>query len=103
MQPQEIERFLNKISSKESLYISENDFRVIEQLVKEGLIKPDNEGYSLTDYGKVIEVMGYDTHQKKDPGKQVISDSVFPKSIIIFFTWLIAVFSILSCVFYLST
>lgn len=103
MHTKEVEQILNKISSKESLYICENDFRLIEQLVDEGLIKPENEGYSLTDYGRVIEVMGYDTHQKQEPGEQSKSKSVFPKSIIILFTWLIAVFSILGCVFYLST
>ncbi|HSP12958.1 MAG TPA: hypothetical protein VLO29_10575 [Salegentibacter sp.] len=103
MQTKEIERVLTRISSKESLYISEKDFRIIEKMVDEGIIKPDNKGYSLTDYGKVIAVMGYETHQKKEPQEQIISNSLFPKSIIILLTWLTAVISILSCVYYLSS
>lgn len=107
MQTEEIEKVLAKISNQEALYIGERDFKVIEEMVEEGLIKPDNKGYTLTDYGKVIDVMGYETHQKPEPQseplKEINSNPIFSRGLIIFLAWILAVFSILSCVFYLSS
>lgn len=102
MHTKEVKEVLTKISSKEPLCIDEKDFEIIEQMVDEGLIKPDDEGYSLTDYGKVIEVMGYESRLKQEPEESPNPKLVYNKSIIILLAWLLAVFSILGCVYYLS-
>ncbi|WP_081209341.1 hypothetical protein [Salegentibacter sediminis] len=102
MHTKEAEEVLTKISSKEPLCIDEKDFEIIEEMVDEGLIKPNNEGYSLTDYGKVIEVMGFETHQKQEQNEPPEPKPVINRSIIIFLAWLLAVCSILGCVYSLS-
>lgn len=69
------DELLKLIAENKSLYkIPESlDEKLLEELIQEGLIvRNGNNDFRLTEYGKIIEVMGYKAHKKqskKSPGK----------------------------------
>lgn len=69
MTDKEIDQTLKLIARGNSLYEIPNpqlDDEVLERLMKDGLIKRNGEGgFFLTEYGEIIAVMGYKTHQKQ--------------------------------------
>lgn len=54
----------NNLLYKTPQWPKENE--VIEELIQEGLIRKNGkDSFHLTGYGEIIEIMGYETHQKK--------------------------------------